>query len=92
MHDWPQMTKEVTAQIRQLRADAPEVMRAFAALAQAASTAQALDAKTALDRGASKQEITEALGMAIYMGAGPSVMYATHALDALGQFAAAEKA
>jgi hypothetical protein len=28
----------------------------------------------------------EALGMAIYMGAGPSVMYATHALDAFTQF------
>jgi hypothetical protein len=24
--------------------------------------------------------------MAIYMGGGPSVMYATHALEALGQF------
>jgi hypothetical protein len=28
----------------------------------------------------------EALGMAVYMGAGPSVMYATHALDAFTQF------
>lgn len=27
------------------------------------------------------------LGMAIYMGAGPSVMYACHALEAFGQFA-----
>ena len=27
------------------------------------------------------------LGMAIYMGAGPSVMYATHALEAFRQFA-----
>ena len=27
-----------------------------------------------------------ALGMAIYMGAGPSVMYASHALDAYEQF------
>ena len=26
------------------------------------------------------------LGMAIYMGAGPSVMYASHALDAFRQF------
>jgi hypothetical protein len=31
--------------------------------------------------------VTETLGMAIYIGAGPSVMYATHALEAFGQFA-----
>jgi hypothetical protein len=33
----------------------------------------------------------ETLGMAIYMGAGPSVMYASHALAAFAQFDA-EKA
>jgi len=33
--------------------------------------------KAALEKGASKEEVTEALGMAIYMGAGPSVMYAS---------------
>jgi hypothetical protein len=32
------------------------------------------------------QEVTEALGMAIYMGAGLSVIYASHALEALAQF------
>ena len=42
--------------------------------------------KAALDHGASREEIIEALGMAIYMGAGPSVMYATHALEAYEQF------
>jgi homoserine kinase len=30
----------------------------------------------------------KALGMAIYMGAGPSVMYASHAFAALQQFEA----
>ena len=30
-------------------------------------------------------------GMAIYMGAGPSVMYASHALDAFEQFGEAAK-
>jgi hypothetical protein len=29
--------------------------------------------------------MTEALGMAIYMGAGPSVMYASYALEAFSQ-------
>ena len=43
--------------------------------------------KAALDHGATRAEIVETLGMAIYMGAGPSVMYATHALEAYEQFA-----
>ena len=42
--------------------------------------------KAALDHGATRAEIVETLGMAVYMGAGPSVMYATHALDAFEQF------
>ena len=111
MKDWPQITKELTAQLRNLRGGAPEVMRAFAGIAQAATAVKALDGKTkelialgiaiavrcddcigfhvkaALEKGASKEEVTETLGMAIYMGAGPSVMYASHALEAFGQFA-----
>lgn len=42
--------------------------------------------KAALEHGATREEVTETLGMAIYMGAGPSVMYATHALEAYEQF------
>jgi len=52
----------------------------------------ALHAKAAHEQGASEAEVTETLSMAIYMGAGPSVMYATHALQAFQQFAAAKKA
>jgi AhpD family alkylhydroperoxidase len=87
-------------------------MKAFAALAQAALQANALDkkskelialaigvatrcddciafhAKAAVEQGASAAEIFETLGMAIYMGAGPSVMYAAHAIDAYKQFSA----
>jgi AhpD family alkylhydroperoxidase len=43
--------------------------------------------KAALQSGASRDEVLEALGMAIYMGAGPSVMYASHAIEAFDQFA-----
>lgn len=46
----------------------------------------AFHALAAVKQGASREEVLEALGMAIYMGAGPSVMYATHALDAFTQF------
>ncbi len=42
--------------------------------------------KSALEQGAARDEIMETLGMAIYMGAGPSVMYANHALEAFEQF------
>jgi len=42
--------------------------------------------KAAMEHGATRQEVIEALGMAIYMGAGPSVMYASHAIDAFEQF------
>jgi len=46
MNNWPQMTKELSAQLRNLRGGAPEVMKAFAAMAQAAAVTKALDAKT----------------------------------------------
>jgi AhpD family alkylhydroperoxidase len=97
MTRWPETTKELSAQLRSLRGGAPEVMKAFAGIAQAALAPKALDGKTkelialaiavavrcddciafhvkaALDNGASRDEITEAFGMAIYMGAGPPV-------------------
>lgn len=110
--DWKETTKSVGASLRDLRQGSPEVMKAFAALAQAALQANALDkkskelialaigvatrcddciafhAKAAVEHGASAAEIFETLGMAIYMGAGPSVMYAAHAIDAYKQFSA----
>ena len=110
MTNWPQMTKELSAQLRNLRGGAPEVMKAFAGIAQAATAAKALDAKTkelialgiavavrcddciafhvkaAVELGATRDEVLETLGTAIYMGAGPSVMYASHALEAFTQF------
>ena len=101
MNDWPQQTKELTALLRNLRGAAPEVMKAFAGIAQAATVSKVLDGKTkelialgiavavrcddciafhakaAVERGASQDEVSETLGMAIYMGAGPSAMYAS---------------
>jgi AhpD family alkylhydroperoxidase len=112
MKNWPEMTKELSAQLRDLRGGAPEVMKGFSAIAQEALAPKALDGKTkelialgigvavrcddciafhtkaAIEQGASRDEIAEALAMAIYMGAGPSVMYASHALDAFDQFVA----
>jgi AhpD family alkylhydroperoxidase len=94
----------------ELAASRPEIMKAFAALSEAASSPGALDEKAkelialaiavvercdecitihvgeALKTGATRQEIIEALGVAILMGGGPALMYATHALTALSEF------
>lgn len=43
-------------------------------------------AKAAVKQGASDAELAETMGMAIYMGAGPSVMYAAQAMEAAGQW------
>ena len=40
----------------------------------------------ALEAGATREEITDALGVAILMGGGTSVVYAAHAIEALDQF------
>lgn len=108
--DWTALTKELRRPLREMRGGAPDVMKAFSGMAQAALRTNALDTRTkelialaigvavrcddciafhtkaAIEQGASREEILETLGMAIYMGAGPSVMYAAHALDAYGQF------
>jgi len=113
MHkDWPEMAKELSGAIKQVRLGAPEVMKSFSAMAAAATGAGALDtrtkelialaiavaircdgcvafhAKAALEHGASRDELMETMGMALYMGAGPSLMYAAQAVEAYDQFAA----
>ena len=114
MTNWPQQTTDLTALLRSLRGTAPDVMKAFAGIAKAATVSKALDGKTkelialgiavavrcddciafhvkaAVQQGATKEEVLETLGMAIYMGAGPSVMYASHALEAFTQFEASK--
>ena len=112
MNNWPQLTTELSTMLRNLRGAAPDVMKAFAGIAQAATISKALDGKTkelialgiavavrcddciafhvkaAVEQGATREEVSETLGMAIYMGAGPSVMYASHAMEAFTQFEA----
>ncbi|QGM46813.1 carboxymuconolactone decarboxylase family protein [Methylocystis heyeri] len=114
LQDWPELTKLLSADVRNLRVGAPDVMKAFGAMAMSASATGALDAKTkelialaigvstrcddciafhskaAVEKGATREEVLETLGMAIYMGAGPSAMYASHALAAFDQFAQAK--
>jgi AhpD family alkylhydroperoxidase len=51
----------------------------------------AYHAEGAVKRGASREAVAETLGMAIYMGAGPSAMYAAEALEAVDQMLAEAK-
>lgn len=114
--DWPEFVKLLSADIRELRAGAPDAMKAFGAMATAAGAPGALDAKTkelialaisvaircddcvafhakaASQRGATREEVAETLATSVYMRAGPSVMYASHALAAFSQFEAGNAA
>ena len=44
--DWPETAQELSAELKNLRAGASDVMKAFSAIAQAALAPKALDAKT----------------------------------------------
>jgi AhpD family alkylhydroperoxidase len=48
----------------------------------------AFHSKALVELGATRAEVEEAVGVAIYMGGGPSVMYATEALAAFDEFSA----
>lgn len=40
----------------------------------------------AMEAGASREEFADALGVAVLMGGGPGMIYASHAIDAVDQF------
>jgi AhpD family alkylhydroperoxidase len=106
------LTQEVSANVRTLRADLPEVLKSFNDLSGAASKAGALDgkikelialalsvaahcdacigfhARTLVKLGVTKAELEETLAMAVYMGGGPSLMYAANAMAAFAEFSA----
>jgi len=114
VHDWPQMARDLSGAIKEVRLGAPDVMKNFSAMAQAATSDGAIDARTkelialgiavaircdgcvafhaqaAVKHGATREEVMETMGMALYMGAGPSLMYAAQAVEAYDQFAAAK--
>lgn len=111
--NYAELTQSVSKNLATLRADIPDVMKGFGALAQAATRDGALDKKTKelialalgvaahcdacigfhakalVQLGATRPEVEEALGMAVYMGGGPSLMYSANAIAAFEQFSAA---
>jgi AhpD family alkylhydroperoxidase len=110
--DWPNIAANLTVAVKELRVGAPDTMKAFGAMAMAATQPKTLDTKTkelialgiavavrcdpciafhvesARKNGATRDEVMETVGMAVYMGAGPSVMYAAQAVEAYDQFVA----
>jgi AhpD family alkylhydroperoxidase len=107
-----EITRSVSKSLVKLRADAPDIMKGFSALADAATRDGALTRKTKelialalgvaghcdaclgfhlqtlIKVGATRGEVEEALGVAIYMGGGPSLMYAADALAAFEELSA----
>ncbi|MEJ2124783.1 MAG: carboxymuconolactone decarboxylase family protein [Alphaproteobacteria bacterium] len=49
-------------------------------------------AESAVKLGATRDEVMETIGMAVYMGAGPNLMYAAQALEAFDQHLAKKTA
>jgi len=111
MHkDFAAITKRLSSNLRTLREDIPDTLKAFSALSQSATRPGALDRKTKelialalgvaahcdgcigyhaealVKLGASRKEVEEVLAMAVYMGGGPSLMYAADAIAAYEQF------
>ena len=107
--DWTETLKGMSRSTGALASAAPETMKAFGALAGAATKDGALDKKTkelmaiaisicircegciayhmhsALKAGASREEVVEAIGVAVEMGGGPSTVYGSKALEAYEQ-------
>ena len=77
--DYTALTRETSRNLAPLRAKLPDVMQGFGALSKAALAPGALDAKT-------KELIAMAIGVAVYMGGGPSLMYAANAIAAYKEF------
>jgi len=104
-----EITQDINQSLAKLRTQAPDMMKGFGLLSQAATQDGVLDKKTkelialalgiashcdgcigfhtqALARlGATQEEVVETLSMAVYMGGGPSLMYAAETLTAFEQ-------
>jgi AhpD family alkylhydroperoxidase len=110
MKNFPDITKDISASLRELRKEIPDTLAGFSSLSQAAAKEGALSAKTKeliamalgvaarcdgclgfhaeklVKLGATRQEVAEAIGVAVQMGGGPSLMYAADGYAAFLQF------
>lgn len=108
--NYTEHTKSITNELATMRADQPDLMKAFGALSAAATKEGVLSTKTKelialalavtahcnacigfhvrtlVKLGATLEEVEETLGMCVYMGGGPSLMYTANALAAFKEF------
>lgn len=80
---------EATAKDGALDAKTKEVMALAIAVAMRCEGCIVYHARAAHQRGASREEVAEALSVAVEMGGGPAAVYGGEALAAFDQFAGA---
>jgi AhpD family alkylhydroperoxidase len=110
MTDHKERAGNIDLQVRDLYQAAPDTMKAYSAMMQAASAEGALSAhvkelmalsisvatrcegcityhaRAAAKKGASREEVAEAIMVAVEMGGGPAAVYGAEALAAFDQF------
>jgi AhpD family alkylhydroperoxidase len=87
MHGFTGMAKAAT-QTAALDEKAKELIALALGVAAHCDGCLGFHAKALARLGATREEVGEALGMAVYMGGGPSLMYAAAALRSFDQFSA----
>lgn len=107
---YEELTREANEYLIKVHKGAPETMKAFGQLSQAATKDGVLDKKTKelialgiavavrcddcigfhtkalVKQGVTQEEIDELCGLSVYMGGGPSLMYAAKAQKAFEEF------
>jgi len=107
-----QITQDVSKALESLRAEAPETMQGFGAMARGALKDGALSTlqkelialavgvaarcdacigfhvKELIRLGVTREQFMETLGVVVYMGGGPNLMYAAEAIRAYDEFSA----
>lgn len=105
-----EITTDISKGMEKLRAEIPDTMRGFSAMAKGAMAAGALSAldkellalaigvaarcdgcigfhvKALIRLGVTREQFMETLGVAVYMGGGPTLMYAADAVRAYEEF------
>jgi AhpD family alkylhydroperoxidase len=79
---------QATTQAKALDTKTKELIALGIAVAVRCDPCIAFHVESARKHGATRDEVMETVGMAIYMGAGPSVMYAAQAVEAYDQYVA----
>lgn len=106
---YKEITGRISANMRELGKEHPEMMKGFQALSKGATQDGELDLKTKeyialaigvamqcdgcigfhvkklVELGCTRKELAEVLGVCVYMGGGPKLMYAAEALHAFDE-------